>query len=182
MKSIHVLVALSVAMPAFASAQAERGGQQNPNRAAMEQRVRERMASMIQKRLGLNDEQMKKLAETNRRFDERRRLLHDQERDIRMGMRDEMLRGDTANQAKVGDYLDRLLKVQRQRLELVEQEQKDLSGYLTPVQRVRFHALQNEMRKFRDDAQRRRGGDNPGPRSGRAGQRGRRAPDGPPNP
>jgi len=139
--------------------------QGNPqDRAALEQRVRERMATMIQTRLGLTEDQMKKLGETNRKYEERRRLLQEQERDIRMGMRDELVLGDKANQTRVGELLDRLLKVQRQRLDVVEQEQKELSVYLTPVQRVRFHALQDQMKKWREEMGRRGGEGPPGPR------------------
>ena len=177
MKQRILAMAVLALMPAAAFAQGGGRGQ-NPNREATEQRVRERMATVIQTRLGLTDEQMKKLGETNRRFDERRRLLHDQERDIRMGMRDEMLLGEKASQQKVGELLDRLLKVQRQRLDVVEQEQKELAGFLTPIQRVRFHALQDQMRKFRDEMQR-GGGDRAG-RRGRAGPPPQRPPGGPP--
>ncbi len=172
MNVIRLVVALTATLAPMAVS-GQGGGGQNPNRQAVEQRVRERMATMIQKRLVLTDDQMKKLGETNRRHDERRRLLLDQERDIRMGMRDEMLLAEKANQAKVAELLDRLLKVQRQRLDIVEQEQKELAGYLTPVQRVQFLALQDQMRKFRNEAQRRGGADSPGQR-GRGGPRGKR--------
>jgi hypothetical protein len=138
-------------VPLAASGQGAAPQPSPQDRAALEQRVRERMAAMIKNRLGLTDDQMKKLGETNTRYEERRRLLREQERDIRMGMRDELLLGDKANQTRVGEMLDRLLRVQRQRLDIVEQEQKELSGYLTPVQRVRFHALQDQMKKWRDE-------------------------------
>jgi len=118
-----------------------------PNRAQMEQRVRERLGGMMKQQLGLNEQQMTKLQETNRRFQEKQRLLVDQERDIRMSLRDEMIAGDSARQAQVAGLLDRMLKVQHQRLDLLEQEQKELSGFLTPVQRAKYLGIQEGMRR-----------------------------------
>ena len=118
-----------------------------PNRAQMEQRVRERLGGMMKEQLGLSDPQMTRLQETNRRFEERRRLLVDQERDIRMSLRDELIAGDSARQPQVGGLLDRMLKVQRQRLELLESEQKELSGFLSPVQRAKYLGVQEGMRR-----------------------------------
>ena len=176
MKAYRVaLMVVSLVTPPIVQAQAGNPPPKPKDRAELEQRVRERMATMVKNRLGLTDDQVKKLGETNAKYEERRRLLQDQERDIRMGMRDELLLGEKANQNKVGDLLDRLLKVQRQRLDVVEQEQKELATFLTPVQRVKFHALQDQMRKWRDEARRGgggggRGGGPPGPKPRRPGR------------
>jgi hypothetical protein len=128
------------------------------NRAQMEQQVRERLGGMMKQRLGLSDQQMPKLQETNRRFQEKHRLLVEQERDIRMSLRDEMIAGDSARQTQVGGLLDRMLRVQRQRLELLEQEQKELSGFLTPVQRAKYLGVQEGMRRRMEQMRQQRGG------------------------
>ena len=168
------IMVVALIVPALAYGQGGNPPPKQADRVDLEQRVRERMTTMVKARLGLTDDQVKRLGETNAKYEERRRLLQDQERDIRMGMRDELLLGDKANQTKVGDLLDRLLKVQRQRLDVVEQEQKELSAFLTPVQRVKFHALQDQMRRWRDEARRGgggRGGEGPpGPRPRRPGR------------
>ena len=175
MKLFHLsVVALALAVPVVTRAQDPNPQRPPLDRVALEERVRERMTSMIKTRLGLTDDQVKKLGETNSKYEERRRLLQEQERDVRMGIRDELLLGDKANQARVGDLLDRLLKVQRQRLDVVESEQKELAAFLTPVQRVKFHALQDQMRKWREEARRGGGGNRmpgqgPGPRPGPPG-------------
>lgn len=118
-----------------------------PNRAQLEQRLRQRMGQVLKNRLGLNDAQMTKLQETNKRYDEKRRILVDQERDIRMSLRDEMLRPDSARQPQVSGLLDRMVKVQRQRVDVFEQEQKELSGFLTPIQRLKYFTLEEQMRQ-----------------------------------
>lgn len=116
-------------------------------RADLEQQVRERMAQVTKDRLGATDEQMAKLQATNQKFDDMRRILVDQERDVRMSLRDEMLRPDSARQRQVAALLDRVIKTQRQRVDIQEQEQKELSGYLTPLQRARYFALEQQIRQ-----------------------------------
>lgn len=118
-----------------------------PNRAQLEQQVRQRLGQVMKNRLGLNDEQMNKLQETNRKFDERRRILVDQERDIRMSLRDEMLRPDSGRQPQVSALLERMVKAQRQRVDVLEQEQAELGKFLTPLQRAKYFAAEELVRQ-----------------------------------
>ena len=122
------------------------------DRAQMEQQIRNRIGTQLKNQLKLTDDQFTKLQATNKKFEERRRLLVAQERDARMGMRDLLIAGDTANQGKVSAALDRMLQIQRERFDLVEQEQKELAGYLTPMQRARF--LGGAGARFVDAAER----------------------------
>jgi len=121
------------------------------DRAQLEQQIRNRIATQLKNQLKLSDDQFSKLQATNKRFEEKRRLLVEQERDARMSMRDLILAGDTTNQAKVSGALDKMMQIQRQRFELVEQEQKELSGYLTPMQRARYLGMQEQMRRRIDE-------------------------------
>lgn len=118
---------------------------QQPDRAQLEQRLRDRIGGALKKNLNLTDDEFAKLQATNKRFEEKRHLLVEQERDARMAMRDLMISGDTTNQGKISQALDRMLAVQRQRAELMEQEQKELAGYLTPMQRARYLGMQEQM-------------------------------------
>jgi Spy/CpxP family protein refolding chaperone len=54
---------------------------------------------------------------------------------------------DAANQQKVAGLLDQLMRLQRQRLDLVEGEQRELAKFLTPVQRAKYLGLQNQLRQ-----------------------------------
>jgi len=142
-----------------------------PNRAQLEQRLRQRMGQVLKNQLGVNDEQMKKLQEVNRKYDEKRRIVVDQERDVRMSLRDEMLRPDSARGTQVSALMDRMVKAQRQRVDIMEQEQKELSAFLTPMQRARYFGLEEQLRRrmqqMRQQAMNGRAG-----RGGRAGQQG----------
>jgi hypothetical protein len=62
-------------------------------------------------------------------------------------LRAQLMSGDGANQAKVGQLLDESLQLQRQRIDLVQNEQRELGKFLTPVQRAKYFGLQNEIRK-----------------------------------
>ena len=118
-----------------------------PGRQALEQRVRERMAAVVQQRLGLSADQMRRLGEVNRDMESQRRLLQEQERDVRVGLRAEVVRGDSANQDRVARFLDQLIEVQRRRIELLSREQRALAGFMTPVQRAQYLAIQDQVRR-----------------------------------
>lgn len=136
------LVALPVALHGQAVTAAPKG-----NRAALEQQFRERTAKLIQQRLGLTDAQLDRLEKTNARFAPQLRQLGVQEREMRQQLRQEMMAGNSANQQHVSDLLDGAVRVQKQRIAIVEAEQKELATFLTPVQRARYIALQAQFRK-----------------------------------
>jgi Spy/CpxP family protein refolding chaperone len=118
-----------------------------PNRAALEQRFREQSAKVAQQRLGLTDAQLAQLSQSNARFAPQQNQLVMQERETRRALRIEMTAGNQANQQHVSALLDDALRLQKQRIALVEAEQKDLARFLTPVQRAGYLALQAQVRR-----------------------------------
>jgi hypothetical protein len=135
-------VGLPVLLNAQAVATAPKG-----NRAALEQQFRERTARLTKQRLGLTDAQLDRLEKTNAKFAPQLRQLGVQERQMRQQLRQEMVAGNSANQQRVSELLDGALRIQKQRIAIVEAEQKELAGFLTPVQRARYIALQAQFRK-----------------------------------
>jgi hypothetical protein len=121
------------------------------NRPALEQQFRERAAKLAQERLGLTDAQLQKLERSNARFAPQLLQLAAQEREIRGQLRQEMMAGNSANQQHVSDLLDASLRLQKQRIAVVEAEQKELAGFLTPVQRARYLSLQAQFKKRADE-------------------------------
>jgi hypothetical protein len=120
---------------------------QGPRRQMLEQRVRERFEQIVRERLQLTDDQMRKLRQTNQRFATQRRMLTEQERGLRSEIRRELQPGVAANQAHVAVITDSLFAIQRQRLDVAQAEQKELATYLSPVQRVRYYGLQEQLRR-----------------------------------
>lgn len=140
-------------------------------RESLEARVRSRMTQVVRAQLGLTDDQARRLAATNQRLDVRRRALVNQEREARASLRVQLDRGDSANAAQVSTLLDRMLQLQRSRLVLMEEEQRELATFLTPVQRARFLGLQEQVRQRIEGMQLSPGG-RPG-QSGAGASRGR---------
>lgn len=144
-RALLVLVVVASA----ASAQGVPGD--SARRDSLEARVRARMAMMLRNQLGLNDEQLRRLQQTNRRFEGQRRALFDQERRVRADLRTVLASGDSAADARVAPLLDRTIQLQRERLDLLEAEQRELATFLTPTQRARLYGLEEQMRRRAQD-------------------------------
>ena len=119
----------------------------NPRRQMLEERLRERTGEIVRRRLELTDDQMKKLQAANGQFEKQRGDLMMRERELRRELRQEIVAGDKANQNRVAQLLDQTMVLERQRLDLVQNEQRELAKFLTPVQRAKLFGLQNELRR-----------------------------------
>jgi periplasmic protein CpxP/Spy len=119
--------------------------------------VRHRWMALVQARLQLNDAQIARLKETNRHFGAQRSELNQAERGVRQEMRDQLTGAATADDKRLSVLIDSLLDIQRQRLEIIREEQHELSQFMTPLQRVRYLALQEQLRQ-RIEALRQRAG------------------------
>jgi hypothetical protein len=156
-----VLVALALSAGEVVAQRVPPGAQgERPDRRALEQRFRQRFEQLLKERLSLTDAQLAQVIEVNMRLDGRRRELFMEERTVRMEMRRSLeVEEDAASQERVKVLLERALRVQRLRLELVEREQRELEAFLTPVQRARYLGLQEQLRKRADEMRRRSSGD-----------------------
>ena len=137
----------------------------NANRAALEKQLRERAAQITRQRLGLNDSQMQQLERVNSRFAPQLTAVAMQERQARRQLRQQLMPGAQADQALVSTLIDTSLRLQKQRIALIEAEQKELAAFLTPVQRARYLALQAQFRHRADQLSRE--GSGARPRGGR---------------
>ncbi len=154
---------------ATAGAQAVRGTQ--TERAVLERQFRERTAEIIRTRLRLTEPQMEQLQQVNVRYAPQLNRLAVQERQTRRALRTELTAGDAANQKRISDLLDTSLRVQRERLGVIESEQRELAAFLTPLQRARYLALQAQMRKRAEELMRQGDGDRPRRNGGPPGRR-----------
>ena len=148
---VLLLGAASLTMASSVAAQRPIPDSAPGGRQALEQRVRQRMAAVVQQRLGLNADQMRRLGEVNRDMEGQRRTLNQQERDLRVGLRAEVLRGDSANQDRVARLVDQLINVQRRRIDLLSREQRALAAFMTPTQRAQYLAIQDQVRRRMED-------------------------------
>lgn len=125
----------------------------------LEQRFRERLDSLVRVHLQLSDEQHSRLREVASRTEQERRTLRGEEMRIRLALRRELMAGEKANEARVAELLDQVPVLERRRLEVSEQELKELARFLSAVQRARYFALQEQLRWSMQDLQRSRMGD-----------------------
>lgn len=161
MKSpIALVVATLFVTAAAAAAQPVRAT--TPRRPALEQALRQRMATITQQRLELTDAQMGQLEQSNARFAPRHTQLIADERETRRQLRLE-LTSPAPNQQRVSDLMDKAISLQKQRVAIVEAEQRDLARFMSPVQRARYFALQMEFRRRAQELARQNGGRRPGP-------------------
>ena len=168
MRSLLILVIpSSVALAQQPPAPGRQGAEPGPRRQMLEQRLRERTGEIVMRRLQLNSDQMTKLQNTNRQFEQQRTSLLMREREVRRELRQQLM-SSTADQNRVGVLLDQAMQIERQRLDLTQSEQRELAKFLTPVQRAKLFGLQNEMRRRAQELRNRQPG-RPGP-GGKRGQ------------
>ena len=130
-----------------AVAQAAAPQDSTPQRQELAKRIREQWKKVVHDRLGLNEMQTRQLQETTRHFNAQRQTLNQEERAIRTEMRDQVIGTVPVDDKHLAAMIDTVLDLQRQRLELTRNEQRELSLFLTPLQRVKYLALQEQLRQ-----------------------------------
>lgn len=129
-------------------------------RERVEGALRAALARTVRERLSLNDQQATRLMEVNRKFGEDRIRLTREELRIRRDLRLAIANGDSSRSPQTARLLDGLLDVQRERLELQQKEQSELSEFLTPEQRARYIGMMEQLRRrIQARADSARGGD-----------------------
>jgi Spy/CpxP family protein refolding chaperone len=97
--------------------------------------------------LNLNDDQARQLQASDRKFTQQRNQVLQSERQARLGLKAEMDSNGTRDQAKIDGYMQQLVAAQHRRADILEAEQKEMSGYLTPLQRAQYQALHEQLNK-----------------------------------
>lgn len=157
MRTLGVILTLTALSTSAAMAQRPgRFDQDSSRRGRLESQFRERLASVMRVRLGLDDEQFRRLAEVNRKFEGDRRTLIREDLAVRREMRLALRPDSVAPDEVVDALLDRALRVERRKVELFEQEQGELRQFLSPVQRAKYVAMQEQLRRQMDEMRDRR--------------------------
>jgi hypothetical protein len=152
-----------------------RPGMMGGRREQLRAQIEERFAQRVKVELGLSDQQMDKLRAAVRADRDRRLHVQDREMDLRRAMADQMRPGVAANQDSLSRLQDALVQNHMARAQLEQQEQRELSQFLTPVQRTRLlymrQMLMQRIQTIREGRWR--------PQGGRPGLQGARPPDRP---
>jgi Spy/CpxP family protein refolding chaperone len=150
-----------------ALAQPQRGPD-SAGRARLEGQLRQGFARLVRQRIGLTDDQMARLGPMSQRHEQQRRQLQNEERDTRLSLRASIRNSQSADAKLVDQLLQRMVDIQKRRVQLLETEQRDLATIMTPIQRAQFMALQEQIRRRLEQMRQRRmqqlEGDLPAPR------------------
>ncbi|HEY2163650.1 MAG TPA: hypothetical protein VGH04_06665 [Gemmatimonadaceae bacterium] len=137
---------------ARAALKAERQAQQDSNqpplgeRALLQRQVRQAWVGRVRRQLNLNPEQMRTLSQVNTKYDRQRGGIQRDEHQARLALKSAMEDTTAADQnARVEQQMNVLVQAQRRRADLFEAEQKELAGFLTPLQRARFTVMQENL-------------------------------------
>ncbi len=68
----------------------------------------------------------------------------------RRSLRDEVMRQDSADAGRIEQLLTEQFKIERERIDLTEAEQRELGKFLTPVQRAKYLGVQEQVRRQMD--------------------------------
>jgi len=184
------VLALAVSAPAAQAQQPDSAGVEDPDVPALRQQIRQRWHEHVRQTLGLSDDQATKVQSTEDRFEQLRVLHRGQIRDINRQLNEE-LRGGNPNNGRVNQLIQQRQETRMMLEQLNRDEDKEMAGYLSPPQRVRYQQervrLQERIAEFvRHRREQAVGGGGGGgrsgpsnPRRGAGGDQGRRPAGGP---
>ncbi len=133
--------------------------------------IEERFSQRVQEQLRLTPDQATKLRASQERFGTQRRTLMRAQLARRMALEDQMQPGVAANADSVRKLMDANQAGRAQMLKLDQDEDREMAGYLTPVQRARYQQMREGlMRRVMEMRAQRRGG-RMGPGMGPGGRR-----------
>jgi hypothetical protein len=167
MKRLWLVLSLVLA-PGLAAQ--EPAAPQRPDTAEAERlraQIEQRFAQRVQEELHLTPDQATKLRASQERFGGQRRALMRQQMDRRMALEDQMQPGVAANADSVRKLMDANQAGRAQMLKIDQDEDREMGGYLTPVQRARYQQMREGlMRRVMEMRAQRRGQMGPGRRGG----------------
>lgn len=144
---LRVAVLLLATLPGVVTGQQRQPGAAGEQRAQLEARFRQQFARVVRQRVGLTEQQMARLAPVNERYATQRRQLQLEERATRVSLQRVLRNPDLADSAEVAGLLRHLVDAQKRRAALLEAEQRDLATIMSPIQRARYTALQEQVRR-----------------------------------
>lgn len=142
--------------PRWDSMQGGKGGGRMDG--ATRERIERRFAERVREELRLTNDQTAKLKATTEQYAQRRKELRTQERTLRKALADQLQPGVAAKNDSVAQLTDDLVGLRLRYAENFRDELRDLSKFLTPVQRARLVTMRERVLRAADRARDRRMG------------------------
>ncbi|HKC41648.1 MAG TPA: hypothetical protein VKC15_19035 [Gemmatimonadales bacterium] len=159
------VLVVTLALASTLSAQ-EPAAPARPDTAEAEQlraQIEQRFSQRVQEELRLTPDQATKLRASQEKFGGQRRTLLRQQMERRMALDDQMQPGIAANADSVRKLMDANQAARGQMFKLEQDEDREMSGYLTPVQRARYQQMREQFtRRVAEMRAQRRGQMGPG--------------------
>jgi Spy/CpxP family protein refolding chaperone len=119
--------------------------QEGPRAAALRRELELRFARQVQEQLQLSEEQTTKVRDIMSGFAERRRELEMQERQLRVALNAQLRPGIAANPDSVNRLVDAIATGRVSYAQLVQEEMRELSTVLDPVQRGQLFLMRDRL-------------------------------------
>jgi Spy/CpxP family protein refolding chaperone len=154
MKQFLVVLALGLGLAPQLAAQEDTASAER-----LRAQIEERFSQHVQDKLQLTPDQAAKLRASQERFGTQRRTLLRQQLERRRALEDQMQPGVAANADSVKRLMDGMQAGRAQMLKIEQDEDREMAGYLTPVQRARYQQMREQlMRRVTEMRAQRRGG------------------------
>lgn len=121
------------------------GGGPGANTEQLRMMIEQRFSQRVQQELKLSNEQTAKLRGTQERFGPRYRTLMRQQVERRRALEDQMQPGVAANQDSVRKLMDGLTAGRLEMVRIQQEENRELGGFLTPVQQARYNVMRERF-------------------------------------
>ncbi len=134
-------------------------------RERLQRQIEDRFAQVVQQQLRLNNDQVTKLRGTEERFRTRRREIMRRQLMLRFALNGQMCPGCAANPDSVRRLMDGIDANRGELFRMQEEQDREMAGYLTPVQRAQYQMLRERLVRRLGEVrrERRQGGDQPRP-------------------
>src|SRR5467141_168921 len=145
----HILLSLAVLLAGGRLAAQQGDSMRAPSDTAEAGRLRaeieQRFNDRVKQELNLNADQATKLRATQERFGARRRDVMQQQLERRRSLENQMQPGIAANSDSVRRLMDGIQTGRAEMLKIEQDQDREMSGYLTPVQRARYQQMRERL-------------------------------------
>ena len=146
---------LVITAPAMVSAQEDTLPPLPPRRAEqLRQMIEQRFTERVKEALGLTDDQAAKMRGVQAMVAEKRRVLEMQERQMRMALGNQLRPGIAANADSVSRLVNALTAQRVAFAQTFQDEMRELSAFLTPVQRGQYLLMRDRLMMQIDELRR----------------------------
>lgn len=144
MRKLMWVLALAL-VPALAGQQDTTVAPDSAERERLQQQIEDRFGRVVQQQLQLSDDQGTRLRGTEERFRTRRRDIMRRQLALRFALNGQMCPGCSADADSVRRLMDDIETNRGELFRLQQEQDREMAGYLTPVQRAQYQLLRERL-------------------------------------